>query len=949
MPAAPLLALAAALTLAAAPAPQPPGEPAGPPPAPLLAEDAPLPTAVPEPRIVAIEIRSDAPLPAAEELRKLLTIAVGQPLTEEAMRRTLFDLHAAGIASDIEIRSRLEGEEAAVVTVVIRADAQVEEVRLEGELGLAREVLERAVEQGEGQPLAEGKVLQGLYQLQELYRERGFLSADVDLAVEFLDEAEKRARVLYRVASGPRATIASVDFTGELAPFSEEELREQLGIQVGDRYRRRAAREAAERLTRWLISKDYRLAEVESAETPGTDRMHLSYQVNVGPRLLTRIEGVSLSQRQRRELLPFLGPEGYDEALLYQAEERLVRHFQERGHYQVEVQSQERRQEGVLEVDLDVAPGPVFDLAAVRFEGNRRVSSEILSSLMATSAKRFLGLGSARLVSAALEEDVENIRSYYALEGFDQATVEDPRVEIEGDQLTVVIAVDEGRRRRVADVRFEGVQAFDPAQLQGELGTAGLLTPGGAYHRILLDDSLTLLRSRYEALGYDQVRVSAETDWSEDGTRAAVTIRVLEGPQTVIDRVLVRGFQKTRPEVIRRAVGLSPGEPVSRAVALEAQHRLYGLGIFSEVDVRLAPADPGSRRRNVVVEVAEGKNQRLRYGLGYDTEDGPRGLLGYSYSNLLGRAYSFRSDLRLSERDQHFRLSLEQPYSFRGRVPLTYTLFYIDEEQKSFDVARWGGRVEAVRRFSRGRRLSLIYDYRIVDPRLRIEGDGGDGLDRQDREVRISSLIPNFLFDRRNDLVNPSAGWSSYIQLQYAFPFLQTDEEFLKLFLQHTQYVPVGGFGVVALSLRGGGIEPFRTAVPDPDLPPGLPSSEVSIAERFFAGGTYSHRAYRLDELGIPGETLLGEDPVGGNGLLLANLDLRFPISGAFGGVVFADAGNVWADWRDIDPSQAKVGAGLGVRYISPIGPVRLEIGWKLDREEFESPYAVFLSVGNPF
>jgi outer membrane protein insertion porin family len=174
---------------------------------------------------------------------------------------------------------------------------------------------------------------------------------------------------------------------------------------------------------------------------------------------------------------------------------------------------------------------------------------------------------------------------------------------------------------------------------------------------------------------------------------------------------------------------------------------------------------------------------------------------------------------------------------------------------------------------------------------------------------------------------------------------------------------------VLAVSARLGGIEPLAdSAPPDPSLPGTLEAAEIPISERFFAGGRTTHRAYARDLLGIRGATLCGASPggspascgaagadendfspVGGDGLALLNLDYRFPIAGGVGGLVFVDAGNVWPRWRDIKPGEAKLGAGVGVRYLSPIGPLRLEIGWKLDREHGESPYEIFLSFGNPF
>jgi outer membrane protein insertion porin family len=213
--------------------------------------------------------------------------------------------------------------------------------------------------------------------------------------------------------------------------------------------------------------------------------------------------------------------------------------------------------------------------------------------------------------------------------------------------------------------------------------------------------------------------------------------------------------------------------------------------------------------------------------------------------------------------------------------------------------------------------------------------------------------------DHRDDPIDPRRGWSANLQLEYAFPLFTADENFLKLFVQGTDYFDLGRSGVVAASARFGAIEPLAGLGRDPIVPPGLPSSGVPISERFFAGGRSSNRAYRRDDLGVPGQTLLPDassttgttslSPVGGNGLALFNVDYRFPLIGPLEGLVFTDAGNVWADWRRMDAADVKVGSGVGLRYRSPIGPLRLEIGWKLQREPYESPYQVFFSFGNPF
>ncbi len=373
--------------------------------------------------------------------------------------------------------------------------------------------------------------------------------------------------------------------------------------------------------------------------------------------------------------------------------------------------------------------------------------------------------------------------------------------------------------------------------------------------------------------------------------------------------------------------------------------------------MQLVQAGLDASERDVLIRVEEGKSQSVTYGVGWDSESGLRGLFGYSDNNVFGQAYSLRTDVRWSQGDKRFRFIFNQPTLFSQPVTLTSTVFYEDthEVDLPFEVTRYGARTEAVKVFG-NRRLSLALDYRIV--KLMVNpGVVANDLERTDQPYQITSLIPSFFWDPPGrSHRHPPRGWSTLVQLQYAFPAFKTDTEFVKLFMQQTQFFSLGKQGVIAASLRVGGIQPYL-ALPATASDPlrGFPSRDVPIEERFFAGGDSTNRAYGRDELGIPGETQIlnssgnGYLPVGGDGLLLFNLEYRFPVFGDFGGTLFYDAGNVWGDWRSIRPGDVKNGVGLGARYLSPIGPIRAGIGWKLNRERHESQYQLFFNIGNPF
>jgi len=970
-----LLAAGAAAGGAAAAARQPPASTEAAPPAPAPAPPVPIApaaavpapgtpatTATPaagegvaggEPLVLAVEIRSDAPLPPREEVSTVIEIHPGQPLTDVAVRRTLRNLVATGVGSNVVLYTR-EEPGGVVAVVVLQPVPQVAEVRVTGRLGLPAADLKAAVPQRPAQPLAEESVVAGVYNLQDLYRRNGYFKATVHVRVRLERGAARQAEVTYQVDSGDRAQIDAVDFDGPIAPFTDAALIAHLRAKPGRPFQERLADDDAERLQEWIIGQQHGAARVDKprqAYDAGTNRVRLTFPIDVGPLIKLTIAGADVKRLKRKGLLPFLGSAGYDEALVQQSLARLRAYYQQQGHYHVKVDSSQRRVDGQLELTVTVDPGPVYTLAAIEFSGNRGISSSRLTTLMSTTPRSALHPGSGRLVQDTLKEDLDNIRSNYALQGYSEAKVGPPEIVERNRVLSLRVPIEEGPQQRLVKLELKGVAKLDVAKLRQALP----LKEGGPFHPVLLEQTLTAVRSAYGEAGYTQAQVSAATDWNAPHTLVDLTISVLEGPRRVVDQVIVRGNQATRTDIIRRTLGIHPGDPIGQSRPYQLESNLYRLGIFSRVDVDLSGSALDTER-DVMVRVEEGKFKSLRYGVGYDSEEKLRGLLGFSDNNIGGEADSLRADMRLSSLDKRFSLFFNQPFLGPYPVPLNSTLFYFDTREPSFRTRRWGARTEAVKTLSHTR-YSLALDYRVV--RLLNVTVALNSIERQNQPVQVTSAIPAVLIDHRDDPLVPTRGWSSLAQLQYSFPGIGSKANFVKLFLQQTKYVNLGKPGVLAASLRFGAIESFLTLpVGDPGVPPSLPQSSIFIDERFFAGGGNTDRAYALDQLGIRGRTLLrpGEHfmPVGGNGLVLANFDYRFPIIGALGGTIFFDSGNVWADWRDIRLTGSegfKSGAGFGFRYLSPIGPLRAELGWKLHRESNppEGPVVLFVSFGNPF
>lgn len=921
-----------------------------------------------------VELRTDLESRDVVRVREFLPLEAGQTLTSDAVRHTLLTLQGSGVISEAEIFTR-RVDDGIEVVVAAWSNILVESVSFQGEMTLRVDDMIDLASIKERGPLISSQIVRSVYDLLDRHAEEGYLEASVRAAVN-TNEQRKRAEVVFEVDSGPRATVGEIELIGDLGSIVSKDLRGAMESRSGDRYWPQRVRRDSEALERYLIRRGYRTARVSRpVETYDfeTHRMNLAYKVALGPAVEVFTVGADLDKLRREGLLGFLGVQGYDPALVSFSVRRLRAWYQSQGHYFADIETSEDVSDDLIRLTVTIDPGARYRLKKVRLEGNESFEQSHLRRLMTTSERHAFTPESGRLVDERLEEDLRNLRSYYALQGFGEAVIGPPEIDERSGALYLTIPIIEGRRRMVAGVSWQGIEELAESKLAEGLP----IRAGGPFHPTLLEQALNELRARYRDAGFDRALASSLVVWDASEEIAQVTFQILEGRRTLVRRLILRGQQVTSPWALRRVIGLEAGDPVSRARLLEIQRRLYGLGVFTSVEVDLARGELLSGERDVVVQVQEGDRHRLSLGAGYDTEDGFRGLFGYSLGNLAGQAASLHLDTVVAQREELYRLLVLQPALGGWRFPLQYSIFRTRQEEQSLSDAfegdviteQFGLQIEADLQFQT-LRFPLLYTYKEVDNNVSDGQEVEETLfDREKSKVRISSLTAALSADQRDSPVNATRGRNTVVQAEYAFPFLSADEDFLKLFLQQTKYLDLGSRGILGASLRLGGIESFRDEATQGSPEPAagcsadvIPDFGVAVSERFFAGGSTTHRAYELDTLGIVGETLFfnrgdvdgacevsGEFPSGGNGLALFNLDYRYSFMPGFWATAFFDSGNVWADWRDISLSEFKDGVGVGLGWDSPIGPLRLEIGWKLDREEFEDPYQVFLSFGTAF
>jgi outer membrane protein insertion porin family len=885
--------------------------------------------------VVAVRIEADGAVDAEQVLR-VLGLTVGEPIDRRQVRDGLKTLYAGGEINWAAVKAApTEGGLEAVVEIGVRSP--IESVSISG-IGWWWQIrVRRWLGVDPGDLFSEAALAEGIRRVRRELVERGWANAVVDPTVTY-DRASNSVAVSVAVDRGVPQRLVDVVVSGVEDP--EPVLRELEGARGAvltdereDRLRSRTVRSL--RRSGWWEAE-----VVEVRQRQVADGVVVELEVDAGPAYRWEVAAPPTLAKPQ-QYLPDPGTDPIYPAQTLSLAERVREALQLDGYLLAEVSAELEADTTPRVLRVTIDSGVRRKVKKVLFAGAEAIDRDDLLEVVRVRRGSTRGWRGQQVSEPTLEEDRLAIKQSYEAAGFAQVEVAPARLEPVGpDRVRVVFEIDEGPRWTVTELGLEGV----PVEVHSALETIGLgLVQGGPWSALAVEEA----RQRFEATlannGYPEGRVTVDVDTSDVG-RAKVVLEAHPGPFVIIDELVVSGLRRTREPVVERALeraGLEAGMAYSVAAIVEAQRRLYQLGIFRRVTISPIPGDERATERTMVVRCEEGAQRSYLVGLGYDTGDGARITLGWSHLNLLGGAHAVGVEARVSEREQRLQLGVRETDLFGSGLPAYAVAYRTEEELAQYSQLRRGLWLELGDRRRRPLRPWLRYEYQIVQPDAPPEILSE--LERQDREIQIASITPTVEWDTRDDPFLPTRGVLLSLATQYAFPLFEANAHFLKVESSFALYGELAnGYG--AIGLRVGSIQPFDA--PD-DEPANL---AVPLAARFFAGGRVSHRAFATDRLGVAGQTLdVNGDPIGGNALLLLNMEYRRPVWGFVDAVLFADAGNLWAEPSLVELDEVRWGIGLGVRVNTPAGPLRIEYGHKLEQRDKESSGEIFVSFGTAF
>jgi outer membrane protein insertion porin family len=920
----------------------------------------------------------------------LLVQQIGQPFSREQVGKTADALKSAGNFEHVDTRVEPESDGVRIV-FVLQPAVYFGVFQFPGAERFPYSQLIQTADYPVQKAFNPSEVETDGQSLVTFFRQEGYFNATVAPQIA-VDSAHAIANINFDSSLGARAGFGSISIEG--APNGEEAaLQRKLttftarlrgtAIQPRKQYRSSTLTKANQYLQSTLEKKGYLSAQVKLAGAEyhaASNQADIHFDVNAGAMTHVQIDGAHIWSWARKSLLPEYQGIGVDDETVLEGQDALTSYFQAKGFFDVRVESQFRKEDGNTVVSYHITKDKKHKVTAVNLSGNVTLPSAKLTPQIAVDKKRFFYSG--KFSEQLVQTSVKNLKAVYQSEGFSAVQVTSSVTRKAGN-VQVSFHVVEGPRDVVSSIAIEGADTFP----ESEFAPNGLnIAPGKPYSQALVQADRASILANYIRAGYliSNFRETASEVSKSEPHRINVVYRIDEGPRVMTGDVVTLGRNHTQQRLIDRDVAeIKERQPLTETALLTAGSQLYDhAGVFDWAEVDLKEPITAQNRDDVLVKVHEAKRNDFTYGFGFEVIErggsipsgtvalpnlppiglptnfttseatfyGPRGTAQYTRNNLFGKGESISFTGFAGRLDQRGAVYYIDP-NFRWSSWKATTSFSAerDEENPVFSSQQELGTLQMQRALDKEKKNIFFVQYgfsqvdltRLLIPSL---------VPTQDQHVRLSTLSANITRDTRDNALDEHKGVLESLEMDFNSSKLGSSADFAKLTGQAAYYKEKIHHIVWANSIRVGLAEPFN-------------KSFVPLSQAFFSGGGSSLRGFPLDgagpqrsvdvcSSGSSTNCTLIRVPNGGNELLILNSEARIPlpIKKGLSIVVFYDGGNVfpYVGFHDFASLYAN-NVGLGLRYETPIGPIRVDIGRNLNPVQGINATNYFVGIGQAF
>jgi len=599
-----------------------------------------------------------------------------------------------------------------------------------------------------------------------------------------------------------------------------------------------------------------------------------------------------------------------------------------KGYYNAEIQDRiESSGPKDMRVVYEIKENEKLYIEGISFEGNQTYSDKELRNMLSTQEKGILHFftDSGILKKEQLKQDVAKLNVFYLNNGFMNAQVGEPIITHDRKGIYIKIPITEGKRFRVGKVEITGDELTIPRQ---ELMAKLKIAKKENYDREAIMKDIEYLTQACNDEGYAYADVNPRTVPQEKTQTVDVTFDITKGKHVYFNRIEISGNTKTRDKVIRRQLAITEGELYNTSKLKTSYANLNKLRYFEEIDFQTEKG-PDETRTNVNIRVKEKPTGLFSIGAGYSATDGAILTTQISQQNLFGRGQSLTLKANLGQESTLYELSFVEPYLLDMPLWSKFDLWNLEREYDSYNLDSKGTGVTLGYPILPKYHITGYAAYRLsLDDVTDIEEDASIYVKDQEGETLSSGITLTLTRDTTDDYIFPSKGSKNSASVEYTGGPLQGDTGFTKYGVTSSWFFPLPLETVLGTRVRGGYMESHS-------------DKKIPIYERFYLGGINSLRGLR--DVGPKDSS---GDVIGGTTMFNVNVDFIFPLikNAGMKGVIFYDTGNSWLSGYHFDDLRQT--AGLGIRWYSPIGPLRLEWGYVLDQKDDESASRWEFTIG---
>lgn len=834
-------------------------------------------------------------------------------------------------------------------------------------------------------------IQQSTKKLTAFFRQEGYFLATVEPETR-IDQTHKIANVIFHVNLNRRSKFGQIDIAGT-TPQETAKLNHDLqtlwarlrgaAIRPTKNYRRKTLTNATQYLQNKLAKQGYLNARVKLAGAEYnavTNRADIHFNIDTGPVISVKIEGAHLWSWTRKSLLPIYQGIGVDDEVVQEGNQYLVSYFQAKGYFDAKVESHFQESPSGDTILYQIVKGKKHKVQAVELVGNKSGTTEKLMPFLTVKKAHLLSRG--KYSESLVRGSARNLTNVYKTEGFSDVKVT-PAVASNGKDVSVTFHIQPGTRNVVNTLHIEGATTLPEAQFAPK----GLqLGPGKPYSQRLVQTDRKNILARYLEFGYltATFRETAESVSKKNPYHVNVTYHIYEGPRVFTADVITLGRQHTQQRLINRDVAsIQPYQPLTETNLLTSESTLYNnTGVFDWAEVDPKRQITTQTKEDVLVKVHEAKRNQITYGFGFElvnrggnipsgtvaipslppiglpsnfttsekTYYGPRATFEYTRNNIRGKGESLSLTAFAGRLDQRGGAYYIDPNFLWS--PWTSTLALTaehDGENPIFSSQQEVASYQIQRPLDKAKKDLFFLKYSFSKTDL-TNIEIPELVPPEDQHIRLSTVSASFTHDTRDNILDAHEGLLQSEEIDFNSTKLGSNVDFVKLTTQTAYYKKIMHNIVWANSIRIGLAQSFS-------------GSFVPLSEAFFSGGGSTLRGFPLDSAGPqrPVEvcsTGSSTDctyikvPSGGNELLILNSEFRIPlpIKKNLGMAVFYDGGNVFPNVGFHDfTSLYSNNVGAGLRYATPVGPIRIDVGRNLNPVPGISATQYFISIGQAF